>query len=147
MWDRDWWTITIAHLKKTYIHWSCLAFSNILRKLSILARIKRKGDKGSPCLMPLSREEKPTGLLFTSTKYFMVEKLYLIHLIYFSPNPICLRISVLKGDCISPLATRHGEARPFRLFPVRRSEFKKAWHGNQKGDWRRDVVMQLALPF
>ncbi|KAG5599191.1 hypothetical protein H5410_030561 [Solanum commersonii] len=41
-------------------------------------------------------------------------------------------LSVLKGERLSPLATRRGEARPLRLFPARRGEFKKACHGDQK---------------
>ena len=48
--------------------------------------------------MPLPGEKKLIGLLFTSTEYFMVEKLYLIHLIHLSPNPICLWIETRKDQ-------------------------------------------------
>ncbi|KAH0660461.1 hypothetical protein KY289_029209 [Solanum tuberosum] len=41
-------------------------------------------------------------------------------------------LSVLKGERLSPLVTRCGEARPLRLFPARRGEFKKVCHGDIK---------------
>lgn len=95
---------------KNPIHCNCFTFSSMLLRPS-MSRMKRKGDRWSPCLIHLKGGKNPTGLLLTRTEYLTVEKLHLIH---FSPIPICLRIemrycqfSLSKAFSISSLNKRH----------------------------------------
>ncbi|KAM7486574.1 hypothetical protein LguiA_002583 [Lonicera macranthoides] len=59
----------------------------IKRLRTSTTRIKRKGDKGSPCLKPLDALKLPSGLPLIITEKFTEFKHPPIHFLHLTPNP------------------------------------------------------------
>lgn len=50
------------------------------------AIVKRKGERGSPCLRPLEAEKKPLGVPFRRMEKWAVDRHLEIHFLHKEPN-------------------------------------------------------------
>lgn len=75
---------------------SLVAKIDLLRPSNIM--IKRKGDKGSPCLIPREEEKKPQGELLINTKNLAVDTQEWVHLIHLVQKPNFLKTAKRKSQ-------------------------------------------------
>ena len=86
--------------KKPLMKPPSIALFKILENTSI-AKIKRKGERGPPCLRPLELWKKPVEVPLIRTKNRNEDIHHFIHLTHFAPKPIfpwlLIRIPSLHG--------------------------------------------------